>query len=132
MTINSAHILFREKAVCPSHSCYHSFHGKNNLVSYDRNEILTTHAACGVVFQAFGAEMEMAMYLGEDEGDIEDIDENSSGGIVIETLSNIRTVASLTLEEKRAADYIRALEREDPHPIKTNMIKGEYIHHLLI
>lgn len=69
--------------------------------------------------------MEMAMYMGEDEGDIEDIDENSSGGILIETLSNIRTVASLTLEEKRAADYTKALEREDPHPIKTNMLKGE-------
>jgi len=69
--------------------------------------------------------MEMQMYMGEDEGDIEDVDENSSGGVVIETLSNIRTVASLTLEEERATRYARALEKEDPHPIKSNMIKGE-------
>jgi hypothetical protein len=68
--------------------------------------------------------MEMKMYMGADEGDDEHIDERSPGGIVIETLSNIRTVASLTLEEKRAAEYLQALVDEDPRPIRTNVVKG--------
>ena len=70
--------------------------------------------------------MEMKMYMGTDEGDDKHIDEHSPGGIVIETLSNIRTVASLTLEEKRAADYLQALADEDPRPIRTNIVKGMY------
>jgi hypothetical protein len=68
--------------------------------------------------------MEMQMYYGEDEGDDEEVDSNSPGGIVIEALSNIRTVASLNLEEQRAAEYAYALEKEDPHPIKSNVTKG--------
>jgi len=75
-------------------------------------------------FMAFGAEMEMKMYMGEDEADIHQEDENSPGGIVVETLLNIRTVASLTVEEKRAVEYEEALEAEDPNPIKNNIIKG--------
>jgi hypothetical protein len=70
--------------------------------------------------------MEMKMYMGEDEGDDEHIDEHSPGGIVIETLSNIRTVASLTLEEKLATEYLQALVDEDPRPMRTNAIKGMY------
>jgi len=68
--------------------------------------------------------MEMKMYMGEDEGDDEHLDEHSPGGIVIETLSNIRTVASSTLEEKRCAEYAQALRDNDPHPIRSNMMKG--------
>jgi hypothetical protein len=70
--------------------------------------------------------MEMKMYMGSDEADDNHIDEHSPGGIVIETLSNIRTVASLTLEEKRAAEYLQALVDEDPRPIQTNVVKGMY------
>jgi hypothetical protein len=76
--------------------------------------------------KAFGAEMEMKMYMGDDEGDDAHLDEHSPGGIVIETLSNIRTVASLTLEEKRAADYLQALKDDDPRPVRTNMVKGTW------
>ena len=65
------------------------------------------------------------MYTGADEGDIQQVDDNSSGGIAIETLSNIRTVASLTLEEERAAQYARALNNEDNHPILSNIVKGK-------
>jgi hypothetical protein len=79
-----------------------------------------------LTLQGFGAEMEMKMYMGDDEGDDEHIDEHSPGGIVIETLSNIRTVASLTLEEKRAAEYFQALVDEDPRPIRTNAVKGTW------
>lgn len=68
--------------------------------------------------------MEMTMYYGEDEGDDEEMDANSPGGIVIESLSNIRTVASLTLEEDRAEQYVHALEHENPHPNRTNIAKG--------
>jgi hypothetical protein len=64
--------------------------------------------------------MEMKMYMGDDEH----IDERSPGSIGIETLSSIRTVDSLTLEEKRAADYLQALMDEDPRPIRTNVVKG--------
>jgi len=79
----------------------------------------------GVVpFLAFGAEMEMRTYMGEDEIDDESQDEHSPGGIVVETLSNMRTVASLTLEKKRAEEYDFALQRQDPHPIRTNLGKG--------
>lgn len=64
------------------------------------------------------------MYYGEDEGGDEEVDAKSPGGIVIEALSNIRTVASLNLEEERTAEYAYALEKEDPHPIKSNIVKG--------
>lgn len=74
--------------------------------------------------QAFGAEMEMRTYLGEDEGDANEIKEHSPGGIVIETLNDIRTVASLTLEEERAHDFATALASEDPHPVRSKLLKG--------
>jgi len=68
--------------------------------------------------------MEMQLYYGEDEGDDAEVDANSPGAIVIESVSNIRTVASLNLEEERAAEYANALEKEDSHPLWSNMIKG--------
>lgn len=74
----------------------------------------------------FGAEMEMKMYNGEDMGDDEEIDENSPGVIVIETLSNMRTVASLTLEKDRAHEYDRALRGEIHRPLRTNAVKGTF------
>jgi len=74
--------------------------------------------------QAFGAEMEMRTYLGEDEGDANQIDEHSPGGIVVETLADIRTVASLTLEPKRAEAYAHALAEEDEHPVRNSILKG--------
>ena len=76
---------------------------------------------------SFGAEAEMQMYMGDDEGDIiqvEDIDKTSAAGIVVESLLNIRTVASLTLEKRRSREFVEALHREDPTPFRTNAIKG--------
>jgi len=77
-------------------------------------------------FLAFGAEMEMRMWMGQDEGDekIEDIDQKSAAGIVIESLLNIRTVASLNLEEERRDEFAAAIRREDPTPVKTNIVKA--------
>ena len=45
-------------------------------------------------FMAFGAEMEMRMYMGDDEGEesIDKIDEKFAAEIVIESLMNIRTL----------------------------------------
>ena len=76
------------------------------------------------MLQAFGSEMEMQLYYGEDEGDVNKVDASSPGAIVIEAVSNIRTVAALSLEEERVSKYARALEEEDPHPLKTNIVKG--------
>jgi ATP-binding cassette subfamily B (MDR/TAP) protein 1 len=81
--------------------------------------------ALGILpFMAFGAEAEMQMYMGEDEADVDQYEEHSSGGIVVESLLNIRTVASLTIEEERISDFKQALVDENPHPIRTNLVKG--------
>lgn len=71
----------------------------------------------------FGAMMEMKMYFGEDESG-EDDTKNSSGSIVIESLLNMRTVASLTMEKLRSSQYKEALSKESPGLIKTNFFKG--------
>lgn len=71
----------------------------------------------------FGAEVEMRMMMGEDHTETKD-DENSPGGIVVETLVNIRTVASLTIENKRSKEYWAALEAEDPTPLRSTLKKG--------
>lgn len=39
---------------------------------------------------------------------------------------SMRTVASLVLEHKRAEEYDLALQREDPHPLRTNTVKGSF------
>lgn len=65
------------------------------------------------------------MYHGEDEsGGGADDERHSSGRIVIESLTDVRTVASLSLEETRREEYAAALAREDPHPFRSNAIKG--------
>lgn len=76
-------------------------------------------------FMGFGAEVEMRMYMGEDIGASEQQDsEHSPGGIAVESLLNIRTVASLTIEGMRSEEYSEALKSEDPTPVKTNFLKG--------
>ena len=76
-------------------------------------------------FLGFGAEMEMKMYYsGEDEGDDEVEDEHSPGGIVVESLLNVRTIASLTMEEAKLIEYSEALAHQDAHPLRNNCIKG--------
>lgn len=79
--------------------------------------------ALGVLpFMAFGAEAEQRMFMGEDAGT--GADEKESGVIVIESLSNIKTVASLSLEATRSKQYAEALHQEDPTPLKSNCING--------
>jgi ATP-binding cassette, subfamily B (MDR/TAP), member 1 len=63
-----------------------------------------------VPLMGFATSMEMKKLLGEDIGDLDSADElRSPGGIIVETLLNIRTVAALTLENQRFNDYERAL-----------------------
>ena len=71
----------------------------------------------------FGAMAEMRLYYGEDEVHGKE-DENSPGGIVVETLLNMRTVASLTIEKQRSNEYKDALEKEHPDLVKSNVIRG--------
>jgi hypothetical protein len=68
--------------------------------------------------------MEMRTYIGEDEVEDKEMDEHSPGGIVHESLSNIRTVASLTLEAERSDEYDAALIAEDPKPFRSTVMKG--------
>jgi hypothetical protein len=69
--------------------------------------------------------MEMKMYVtGEDEGDDTMEVEGSPQGIVVESLLNVRTIASLTMEEKKLEEYSDALHKEDLHPMRNNCIKG--------
>ena len=72
---------------------------------------------------AFGAAMEMKMYMGEEEA-LEDDNEHSSGAIAVETLTNIRTVASLSAEQERVQEFDTALNVEDPNSLRVNVIKG--------
>lgn len=54
--------------------------------------------------------MEMKRMLGEDESSDDAADGlNTPGGVLVETLLNIRTVSALTLENTRYLDYKKAL-----------------------
>jgi ATP-binding cassette subfamily B (MDR/TAP) protein 1 len=71
--------------------------------------------AC-VPVMGFATSMEMKQMLGEDEGDVDSADElGSPGGIIVETLLNIRTVSALTLEKQRYVDYEHALLNSEPN-----------------
>jgi len=71
--------------------------------------------ALGILpFMAFGEYMQTQQMIGEDEGDIEKTAaESSEGAIVIETLVNIRVVASLSMEEERTEKYSIALKKKN-------------------
>jgi ABC-type multidrug transport system fused ATPase/permease subunit len=73
---------------------------------------------------SLGKALEIQTFMGEEEQQDEDPKANSSAGIVVESLSNIRTVAALTVEGERLNQFDAALTREDPHPVRTNFIKG--------
>jgi ATP-binding cassette subfamily B (MDR/TAP) protein 1 len=56
----------------------------------------------------------MKKFLGSDEGVDEETELNSPGGIAVETLLNIRTVAALNLERSLFNKYISAIELSEP------------------
>ena len=76
------------------------------------------------VLQGFATSVEMKTMLGEDEGG--DVKEglSSPGGIIVETLLNIRTVAALNMERQRYNDYVQALHKSDPHAILNSVKSG--------
>lgn len=78
-------------------------------------------------FMAFGAESEMEMYYGADQEAEEEAAAGSPGAIVSESLSNIRTVASLSLENNRSMTYGRALEKENKSPLGDIVKKGKSV-----
>ena len=81
----------------------------------------------GVIpFMAFATEIEMKTFVGADEGDLSKNEQDelgSPGGILVETLLNIRTVASLNLEKQRYSDYCNALLSSEPSS-KLNSFKS--------
>mmetsp|Transcript_8086 Transcript_8086/g.13654 ORF Transcript_8086/g.13654 Transcript_8086/m.13654 type:complete len:1525 (-) Transcript_8086:107-4681(-) len=78
-----------------------------------------------IPFMGFATAMEMKRFLGEDDGGAEDADgTDSPGGIIVETLLNIRTVSALTLEEQRCKDYEAALAKVDGNVMKESAVSG--------
>mmetsp|Transcript_3600 Transcript_3600/g.7957 ORF Transcript_3600/g.7957 Transcript_3600/m.7957 type:complete len:1436 (+) Transcript_3600:181-4488(+) len=73
-------------------------------------------------FMGFGAEMEMKMYIGEDVKEVKE-DEDGPGAIAVESLLNIRTVSSLSLEEIRLNDYTKALIKKNGESLSTTFKK---------
>lgn len=67
-----------------------------------------------VPLMGFATSIHMKQMLGEDEGATTTEDgKNSPGGVIVETLLNMRTVAALTLEQQRYKDYENALLKAD-------------------
>eukprot|EP00985_Skeletonema_marinoi_P009898 scaffold4657_cov140-Skeletonema_marinoi.AAC.4 len=78
-----------------------------------------------IPFMGFATAMEMKRFLGEDDGGAEDADgTDSPGGIIVETLLNIRTVSALTLEEQKCKDYEAALAKVDGNVMKESAVSG--------
>jgi ATP-binding cassette, subfamily B (MDR/TAP), member 1 len=80
-----------------------------------------------VPLMGFATSIEMKQMLGEDEGTDDKKDEdgkNSPGGVVVETLLNMRTVSALTLEQQRYKDYEHALINSEPNVVMNLLITG--------
>jgi hypothetical protein len=82
--------------------------------------------ALGILpFMAFGEYMQNQQMLGQDEGDDANTEAKSSeGAVVIETLVNIRIVASLSMEDERVRTYAKALEAKHNNSFFRNAIMG--------
>lgn len=79
-----------------------------------------------IPLMGFATSVEMKTMLGEDESSPNGAQDqlNSSGGIVVETLLNVRTVAALTLEKARFKNYEDALHRETPNYVRDSFVAG--------
>lgn len=63
--------------------------------------------------------------VGQDQGDENAADDKSSpGGVIVETLLNMRTVSALTLEKQRYKDYVDALENAEPNVVYDSFMSG--------
>jgi ATP-binding cassette subfamily B (MDR/TAP) protein 1 len=82
-------------------------------------------ALAGIPFMGFAASLRMKQMLGQDHGTGQDQDGlNSPGGILVETLLNIRTVSALTLEDRRFEDFEHALLYAEPNPVQAGLCSG--------
>lgn len=71
-----------------------------------------------VPLMGFATSIHMKQMLGEDEGVTNTEDgKNSPGGVIVETLLNMRTVSALTLEAQRYKDYENALINAEPNMV---------------
>jgi ATP-binding cassette subfamily B (MDR/TAP) protein 1 len=77
---------------------------------------------------AFGEYMQTQQMMGEDEGDInKKATEGSEGAVVVETLTNIRTVSSLCMEGERIETYSGALrDKNKTNTLPRNTMKGTF------
>jgi len=76
-------------------------------------------------FMAFGEYVQNQQMIGQDEGDItKDALESNEGAVVIETLANVRVVASLSMEEDRVEQYVAVLETKSYPGLLRNVIAG--------
>ena len=79
----------------------------------------------GVIpFMGFATAIEMKTFLGADENEAAEDGTDSPGGIIVESLLNIRTVSALTLEDQRLKDYERALARAEGELLPESAISG--------
>lgn len=82
-------------------------------------------ALAGIPFMGFAASLRMKQMLGQDHGTGKEQDGlNSPGGILVETLLNIRTVSALTLEDQRYEDFEGALHHSEPNPVRAGLCSG--------
>ena len=80
--------------------------------------------AC-VPVMGFATSLEMNQLLGSDEGDLDAADGLATpGGIIVETLLNIRTVSALTLEQTRYLQYEQALRTAEASSQKEALSAG--------
>jgi len=72
----------------------------------------------------FATAVEFKLMLGVSDENLEKDVLNSPGGIAVETLLNMKTVASLSLEKIRYDTYKKALESSDEEEIKMGLKTG--------
>lgn len=77
-----------------------------------------------VPLMGFATSIEMKQFLGEDVGADSQDELNSPGGIIVETLLNIRTVSALCLEQRRYDDYVKALTASESNNGKEAFMSG--------
>jgi hypothetical protein len=77
---------------------------------------------------AFGEYVQTQQLMGSDEGDaVLEAKEGSEGAVVVETLLNMRTVASLSMEEQRTDTYETTLdEKLKKNTLPRNALLGMY------
>ena len=87
--------------------------------------------AC-IPLMGFATALELKRGLGQDEGQDENDSDgafekdelNCPGGILVETLLNIRTVSALQLEDQRSKDFERAISVSQAHYVKDALVTG--------